>query len=160
MNNAEKGYESEKSFCKELLFRFGVQPIKSTKEEDMFGHWDWKVQDFKYDVKSKASVNRGENAQDKYIWIEFVNVRGRKGWLFGDADFLAFDRGWFWTIVNKQRLIEALSEKVDWSEVLEYGDEKKPYKMYQRKNRQDGVMLVPWLYIMKTEPETWWKKKQ
>ena len=53
-----------------------------------------------------------------------MNVRGRKGWLFGDADFIAFDRGWFWTIVNKQRLIEALSEKVDWSEVLEYGDEK------------------------------------
>ena len=160
MNNSQKGYTSENEFCKELFFRFGRQPIRATKEEDMYCHWDWKVQDFKYDVKSKASVNRGEDAQDKYIWVEFVNVRGRKGWLFGDADFIAFDRGHFWTIVRRQKLVDVLSELVDWSEFLDYGNEKKPYKMYQREGRKDGVMLIPWLCTIKTEPETWWKKKQ
>jgi len=158
MNGSEKGYRSEMQFGKELWMRFGVQPVKSSRDEDIKSHWDWKVQDFKYDVKSKAAIRRGEDSSQRYIWIEFTNVRGRKGWLFGEADALAFDRGKYWMIVNRQRLVDVLSSKLDWETIFETGSEKEPWKMYQRLNRQDGVMLVPVLTLLECEPQTWWKR--
>ena len=156
MNNSEKGYRGEAEFGKELWFRFGVQPIESTKEEDMFSHWDFKIQGYKYDAKSKKMTSVDGK---KYIWVEFRNVRGRKGWLFGEADFIAFDFGAFWVVAGRKKLLEAIKPRVDWDTMINEVDKKVPWKMYSREGREDGVMWIDTMCIMQTEPQIWWKSK-
>ena len=152
MNNSEKGYRAEEEFGVELWMRYGVQPIKSEGMEDMGSHWDWKLQGFKYDVKSKKSMDR------KHLWIEFRNVRGRKGWLFGEADVLAFDRDKYWMLVNRQKLVDVLAPDMDFETMFEDVSEKVPWRMYRRLNRVDGVVLVPIIKLLETEPTMWWKR--
>lgn len=153
-NGAAKGKAAEKEFGKELWFRFGVQPIESTTEEDMFSHWDFRVQGYKYDAKSKE---RTEVDGKKYIWVEFKNVRGKKGWLFGEADYIAFDFDTFWMVAGRKKLLEVIKPKVDWDTLVDEVDEKIPWTMYSRRGREDGVMWIDVLSIMETEPQIWWK---
>jgi hypothetical protein len=158
MGILSKGSSTEEEFGKELFFRFGIQPIRSNKQEDINLHWDWKCQDYKYDVKSKACVTRGEEPSESYVWIEIINVQGKKGWLFGDADMIAFDRGQFWILVDRKKLVIELSRKLNWDE-LTPGSVKAPWKVYQRPTQKDGIVLVPIKYLFSTEPTIWWKRK-
>lgn len=69
----------------------------ATKKEDMFDHYDIVADETKYEVKTHKRLNRWDKNPSNIIWLEFVNVRGNEGWLYGKADFIAFlmeDRWW------------------------------------------------------------------
>ena len=66
----------------ELVSAKGRTVVKSTADDDMNKHVDFWVDGYGVDVKA----NRHNNT----IWLETVNVRGDKGWLQGDATFIAF----------------------------------------------------------------------
>ena len=66
----------------QLVSAQGKTVVKSTTNDDMNKHVDYWVNGFGVDVKA----NRHNNT----IWLETVNVRGDKGWLQGEATFIAF----------------------------------------------------------------------
>ena len=122
----------------EVIKQFG-DTSKSTKEEDIHEHWDVKL-DIKFDVKAIKKTNRYDNEPNENIhWVELKNVRGNKGWLYGDANYFAFETEDYWIIVEKLSLQNLIADKCK-----EKIKTTRPelYKLYQRENREDMVTLV------------------
>ena len=71
--------------------------IKNAKRrENIQKHIDKYITDdvgtWSVDIKARKKTRRSDNnAQDDWIWIEFQNVRGNTGWLYGEADCIAFE---------------------------------------------------------------------
>jgi len=117
----------------------------SSTEQDINEHWDVKL-DVKFDVKAVKKINRSDNETDETIhWVELINVRGNKGWLYGEADYFAFELDDYWVIVNKQILQTFISKKCAKKETSE-----KPelYKIYNRNGRLDAITLVKTIDLM------------
>ena len=59
--------------------------------KEQFSHVDY-VTDFgKIDVKARKRVARKDSdVQDDLVWLEFKNVQGKIGWVYGKADWIAF----------------------------------------------------------------------
>lgn len=81
------GDRAEKNFERIYKERFGVAPIRATKEENRKLHIDYhmsvKARHATVDVKSWK--NEEEN-----VWVEFVSW-GNLGWVYGCADFIGFE---------------------------------------------------------------------
>lgn len=107
---------------------------KSTREEDIHMHVDFWHDDLGVDVK-------GNNLPDE-IWVEFKNVKGDLGWLFGQATTIAFDmpevQGF--VIVNTEELRTYCKENVDWSGTVAKKDSYK--RCYSRQDREDLITML------------------
>lgn len=125
------GKQKEREFSK--LFASTVQ---SDKFSDVNGHWDVSV---KYDVKGLKRMSRGGQLDENNHWIELRNVNGKTGWLYGRADFFAFETQNYWVCVNKYTLQEFIAERV----IKEFTDQPTHYKLYRREGRQDMCTLIP-----------------
>jgi hypothetical protein len=136
MNNKEFiiGKLSETEFSK--LFT-NVTP--STKEQDIYEHWDLKLTT-NIDVKAIKKENRGDVVyNENFHWIELKNVRGKLGWLYGEADFFAFETNDYWVLVEKLKLQDFIKTKMVGKEV---GKIKDPYELYQRDGQKDVIVKV------------------
>ncbi len=104
---------------------------KSSRAEDIFMHVDFWHGDIGVDVK-------GNNLPDE-IWIEFKNVRGEPGWVFGEATYIAFDMPELhgFALVERQELQNYCRQNVDFSGLVAKQDAYK--KCYQRKDREDLI---------------------
>jgi hypothetical protein len=112
---------------------------RSTKEEDINEHWDVKL-NVKFDVKAIKKTNRYDEYPNENIhWVELLNVHGRKGWLYGEADYFSFETEDYWLIVSKEKLQEFISVKC---KDKIYVSKPELYKLYSRANRQDTITLI------------------
>ena len=119
---------------------------KATKQEDCRDHFDYRFakngKEFKVEVKAMKRVSRSQDGgQEEWIWVEFKNVQGNLGWLYGKADYVAFELKESFIFVDREDLAK-LSEKVcDLSNMV-----KSPYeaqrKGYRRKNRPDELVSM------------------
>lgn len=129
----KKGQEAEKEFS--ALFK---NAIAATKNEDIKDHVDVKIV-YKFDVKGLKKRRRSDAETDETIhWVELKNVQGKLGWLYGDADFFAFELKKYWLIVDKLKLQDFIKETVS----KEYVEKPELYKFYRRKDRKDVITLV------------------
>ena len=97
----------------------------------------------KFDIKGLKKVNRWDKStQDECAWVEGTNVRGQPGWLKGGANYIVFERNDCWLAVNREELLDFVSEKLKKNS---YATGKKPYHIYQRSDwgRKDKITLVP-----------------
>ena len=121
---------------------------KSSKEEDMFKHIDFwwnspKKGRIGIDVKGIKKKNRKDKEVDDSIhWVEIQNVRGNKGWIYGDAMYIAF-RTLSQIIFVKTDVLRTLSEEKVVGKELVYNNPKSFYTPYQRWQRQDIVYKIP-----------------
>lgn len=116
-----KGMLSEQMFA-QMIKKVGLKALPSSEQEDMFKHIDFYLykDSISYDkskissilhnttveVKSHKNVGRGNYAVgDKYALVETVNVRGNKGWLYGEANYIAFRYDDSFIIVPRTALI-------------------------------------------------------
>ena len=95
-----RGKKAEKNYAK--LYTNVEWP---TEMQDIKEHWDVKVEGYKIDVK--AIKKDDENIH----FVEFKNVQGKKGWLYGDADGFAFETKDYWVEVKKEKLQDWIHEK-------------------------------------------------
>lgn len=110
-----------------------------TQSQDMYEHWDLKIE-AKIDVKSLKKQSREDIMyNENFHWVELMNVRGDKSWLYGDADFFAFETEEYWIIVAKTHLQDLVEGKTKGQEISESKD---PYSLYRRKGRKDIVVKV------------------
>jgi hypothetical protein len=135
------GYSAEKTF-KALLEDLGANPQASNIDEQFEGIDIHAWCSLKFDVKARKRRTRNdEDAQDDFIWVEFKNVRGNKGWLYGQADYIAFERASDFIIVDRAELASLCETLVDLSaNVIEAN--KALYKGYQRKGRKDLIAMI------------------
>lgn len=117
----------------------------SDKNQDMFEHWDVSLS-LKIDVKAMKKTNRSDDKPNENIhYIELKNVNGNKGWLYGEANYFAFETEDYWIMVDKGKLQELIKNKCkdkQWCEKPEL------YKLYTRKGRHDVITLVKTLDLM------------
>lgn len=115
---------------------------KSDRESDMFGHYDFIIASkVKVDVKGAKKINRHDQAPNHDIhYIEFRNVRGDKGWVYGEADYIAFEHFNTFLLVKRESIIELCKRKIIDRSIKNY---KSIYGLYSRKDRDDLMTLIP-----------------
>lgn len=134
MGFLKSGKETEKKFSQILKEKCSF----SNEQQDIHEHWDLKIVS-KVDVKGLKKVRRSDSQPNENIhWIEIKNVRGDLGWLYGDADYFAFELIDYWIVVSKEDLQNLIKEKVN----KVYYDKPTLYSLYSRKGRKDVITLV------------------
>jgi hypothetical protein len=137
--------------------------IKNAKRrENIHKHIDKYVTDetgtWSVDIKArKKTSRRNSQAQDDWIWIEFQNVRGNTGWLYGDADRIAFEAQDNFTIVEKDSLIKYVENVVDMGKSVKYSSQAQ-YRTYRRAGRNDLLTMVELSEIKKNCKHFVWEK--
>lgn len=137
--------------------------IKNAKRRDNIQkHIDKYVTDdvgtWSVDIKARKKTRRSDdNAQDDWIWIEFQNVRGNTGWLYGEADYIAFETQDNFVIVKKDSLIKYVEGAVDMGKSVKYSGEAK-YKTYRRAGRNDLLTMVELSEIKNNCEYSIWEK--
>ena len=110
----------------------------------MFEHWDVQGrrrngQLYKYDVKALKKLNRSDSDyRDDVTWVEGTNVRGDKGWLKGEADYIAFERKSEWLLIPRHILYDWVLDQI--AKINTVG--KGLYQIYTRDNRLDKITLI------------------
>jgi predicted glutamine amidotransferase len=116
-------------------------PVFATKEEDMYKHFDVIVDGMKVDVKGMKKINRQDSEVNPHFhYVEFMNVNGDKGWMYGEADVIAFEQPTCFILVNREKLLSFCREKIIDKKV---GDKKEVYKLYRRSGRKDVMTIIP-----------------
>lgn len=132
----------------------GLSVEKSTRNDDIHLHVDYWLA---YDGKGRWGVDvKGNNLPDE-IWVEFLNVRGNPGWLYGGAKIIAFDMaelGGF-VIVDREELAEYCEKNVLDVVVSKKTDAYK--KKYRRKDRLDLITKLNLLDLNKLESFRIWE---
>jgi hypothetical protein len=145
VSNKRRAYSSSTGRMAEVRFvraarQKGLLVTKSTHTEDIHQHIDYWLAMSGNGKKWGVDV-KGNNLPDE-IWVEFKNVQGNPGWLYGGATIIAFDmpeEGGF-SIVDREELAffcekhvldEAVSNKSD-----------AYLKRYTRKDRQDVISIL------------------
>lgn len=133
MGFLSKGKQTEKAFSKILS-----NVTFSSENEDITEHWDLST-NLKIDVKGLKKRNRSDDSVDERIhWVEIKNVNGDVGWLYGDADYFAFELHNYWIIVDKIDLQELVKAQVK----KEYTKIPMLNKLYSREGRKDVMTLI------------------
>lgn len=129
-----------------LCVERGMKVSKASKFDDMKRHFDFKVSPFadmqsaRVEVKSIKCPKRGNQPDDRVIFVELVNVVGQRGWVFGDADFVAFEQNEGFLIVNREELAH---KTVELSQSATMGTQSGQIgKLWNRVGRQDLVLCL------------------
>ena len=105
---------AEAAFVKIMLNK-GYSCDRSSLKQDRHEHWDFEFNHsnphpritvpFKVDVKARKRFRWLSNQpQDDYVCIEFLNTKGKPGWLYGKADYIAFERKHDFVVVPTKTL--------------------------------------------------------
>ena len=133
--SAQRGKISHQRFVTACEFNKKYKTRNSSRQEDMKDHVDVWVE--RRDGKEYGVDVKGGTTYDT-VWVEFKNVRGDKGWLYGKASYIAFDmpeEGGF-LVVPREELRKYAEKHV----TKEFVDKKNAYKkLYQRKERKDVI---------------------
>ena len=73
--------------------------------------------------------------------MEFANVKGKRGWLYGKADYIIFEHQNGWIYVESDDLKGFAERRVKRDYFAETPQDAK-YRIYQREGRQDEIALV------------------
>jgi RNase P/RNase MRP subunit p29 len=144
-DSLELGRNAESRFAS-LARKKGWTVAEASKTGNIENHYDYEIskddRHYRVDVKSKKRIARKSgDVQDDLIWIEFRTVRDTKGWLFGQADLIAFeDRNGF-KIVERKALVKVINRLVK-IHVNVDKPEDALYKVYTRKGRPDEITLI------------------
>jgi hypothetical protein len=134
----KKGKEAEYLLCE--LFKIFGETKMASEYEDIHEHWDFSFT-INIDVKTMKKLNRNDEDYNEDIhWLELRNVHGKKGWVHGKAQVIAFETKKSWILVERPRLIELLDSKIIDKE--NFVTSPKLYRIYRRSNRKDAIVLV------------------
>ena len=136
---------AEDNFKKEAIKR-GYKIKKSDSQSDMYKHIDFYMSSedsppFSVDVKGRKKAARKSNSYDDvYTWVEFDNVRGNKGWLYGEADYIVFEQVNKYIFIDRENLLKYCLDSVEDDYVN--SSSQAIYKKYQRFGRKDVISRI------------------
>ena len=148
---ALRGKSAEDLF--ELFLKKSKKKYRPATLPEQYKHIDFIILNDKnitVDVKSPKKVSRYNNdTNDELIWVEFVNVNGNKGWLYGENDLLAFYRNSdssFYVVRTKD--LAELCEKICDNKRVFYPSEAL-YHRYTRSGRKDVLSMIKFEDLLK-----------
>jgi hypothetical protein len=141
------GQTAEKRFAQLLN-----NPKFSTSEEDMSEHWDVESEGKRYDVKAMKKWKRADaEPTDRMHYVELRNVHGELGWLYGLADYIAFETRSYWIVVKRFKLLLFVEQATENSEQSLHPT---VYRLYQRTGRKDLMTVVPTVDLLAISEST------
>jgi hypothetical protein len=156
--------ESAENIFESLAKEKKLNPVRTTRKQQI-AHIDFILtakNGVKYfvDVKArKRSARNNSKLSDDLIWIEFKNVAGNNGWLYGSADYIAFERENDFVIVSRANLVTLCERIVNLNSITK--DPKDAlYKLYTRTDRRDKICMIKMQDILDNIKTTIWKKSQ
>lgn len=155
------GLEAEKQLIL-IAEQKNVKIRKSSRRDDMIEHFDYhfdyKDLSKKVEVKAMKRLSRSGEPQDEWIWIEFLNVNGKRGWLYGSADLISFEFKDHFLFVNREELVELSERLIDRNNIVKKSCLAK-YKAYHRWNRPNELVGMIHVNDLKTlKYKKYWKK--
>ena len=127
------GDTAEQRFKKCCLNR-GKTVIDANRSQNILGHWDFMVDGEAVDVKARKKLHRHSHFyNDESVYIELRNVRGKRGWLYGNAHKFAFETPDGFIMILRDDLIaavETLTQNIRCTTPT-------LYQLYNRGNRPD-----------------------
>lgn len=153
----QTGLRAEERFA-DLARHRQHQTIAATRQQDMHEHWDWRLvpADIRVDVKAMKKLNRSDQEpQDEWTWIELQSVReGNTGWLYGQADVIAFEVRDGFLLVPRLALVELVERLVDFNTRVAQREEAR-YRVYQRPGRHDLITLIETRHLRAIAQDIW-----
>ena len=151
----KRGQGVEAMFAKLLNKR--TTDVRAADLKEQFSHVDY-VTDFgKIDVKARKRVARkDDDVQDDLVWLEFKNVQGKRGWVYGKADWIAFERLKDFVMVKRADLANMGENLCALGDRVSVGREAL-YKGYQRMGRKDLLSIVKMSDVLKLYHQLWTK---
>lgn len=142
ISNNRKEYSDNIGKKSEQLFvqacnKIGYKCIKTDKNTDIYDHIDFYVErpdgTTSVDVKGNNTIN--------CIWVEFKNVKGNDGWLYGKSKYIAFDMPELngFVLVNRNELKNRCEDIVENVFVSKSEAFK---KLYTRLGRMDVISQI------------------
>ena len=143
--SGQEGLRAEdrfKAWCEER----GNSVYSSPESMNINDHIDFIIYNtdknrYTVDIKGLKRIERDSEKQDEWTWIEFANVNGKRGWLYGKADYIVFERRNGWLFVKPKKLRDFAEKRVNRSVCADRPSAAK-YKIYRRDGRQDEIALV------------------
>ena len=121
------------------LTKRDLDVVYPTTKQDMEEHWDVQINGVKIDVKGAKRKSRKElEFNSKIHWIELTNVNGDPGWLYGQADYFAFQ--WEDTFILVES--EVLREHINNMNVNSITSTPTVNSFYSRGGRRDLLLLI------------------
>lgn len=124
----------------------GVSVRPASQLENMFQHFDFIVSSAdrrkcaRVEVKSMKARRRGMEPDPRVLYVELKNVHGYAGWLFGKADYLAFEQEKGFLMVDRKELIGVVDTLRPHCTIAETSGI--THTLYSRRNRKDLVMIM------------------
>ena len=148
-----RGQLVEVDFSK-LLDSRNISWKKATRQQQ-FNHIDYTTSIGSIDVKAKKRISRSDsNSQSDLIWLEFKNVQGKRGWLCGSTDIIAFERENDFVLFRRKQLLDWAINKCD-IEQLVTNSRDALYKGYTRRGRKDLISIVKMKEMMEIYHRIW-----
>ena len=150
-----RGQRIEKEFAP--LLRQRDPNYRKANREEQFLHIDYFSNFGTIDVKAKKKISRSDSQeQDQLLWVEFLNVQGREGWLRGQTDVIAFERDDDFVLIKRNYLLGMCQVKCDLSKKVTNSKDAL-YKGYQREGRKDLISIIKMSDVLEL-PHQRWKK--
>lgn len=141
---AEIGKSAEDLF--ELFLKKSQKNYRPSTIEEQYKHIDFIIygkKEIKVDVKGPKKVSRYDtDPNSDLIWVEFKNVMGNAGWLYGENDLIAFYResdSSFYVVKTPQ--LAQLCEKLCDNQIVQYASQAL-YHKYTRSGRKDVLSMI------------------
>lgn len=160
-NAASIGSKAERIFVG-LAGSKGYTVIPSTVKENKISRIDYFLeknsQKKGFDVKSRKKVCAyDKDYNDDWTWVEFKNGDGFDGWLYGEADYIAFEKENYFLIVDRISLKNLCERVIDKNKEFVRTCEKAKYRIYQRRD-QEEIALIKTSDIKTIKRKSIWKK--
>jgi hypothetical protein len=165
-----EGAKSEASF-EEIAKKRGNTVTKADNKTDIHNHIDYFMENksgtkTSVDVKGMKRVSRGGERTEDIQWIEFLNVKGNKGWILGDAELIAFEAESFFYLFKRIDLLDFCTEKCSREKqnnprsMPGRGMLRSNYTPYRRTahKRLDSIILAPMSDFLNNIAHLKWKK--
>ena len=119
------------------------------------GHVNGNPSVFSLDIKKRNNKN-----PNNWIYIEYQNSKGHKGWLYGKALFVAFETKDSFILVPRKALLDWLSSSdlVRWD--LPYVDKawNSKYRLFRRKGTLETITQIKVSDLFSIKGTQEWKK--
>jgi hypothetical protein len=113
---------------------------QSSSYENRVRHYDFEVNGDYIEVKAMKAPRRGMAPDPSIIYLELKNIEGGEGWLYGDADFIAFEQPSGFLVVCRTELVSLAERMMSRCRRVHVSGEYNT--LYSRANRSDLVMVL------------------
>ena len=135
---SEWGVDGEAKFVSACESK-GYSVEKTEDEDDIYNHIDY------YLIKNgkKIGIDVKHLKDTKRAFIEFKNVRGNDGWMYGNANCICFIVGSKYVLVYRKELLEYMATKMNIKGLPFRMRPEEYYVMYGRSGRKDRYAMIP-----------------